>query len=235
MKKALILGSVCLLGALAPVTAKAQYTSIANQVASALQAPLSGSSAYKGFVEASYLKGLGNLEADFLEFTTTQGFQYNSWFYMGVGLGVQVVFTHVSENFPNYDQKPGYPWYDPTPSDWNGPTRHSRTSGVMIPLYTDFRFTPTGNDTGVYIDLRLGGDFLVGKNDLRVGDGYITNNEYFYLKPSVGTRIRTNQNNPRQALDIGVSYQLLTANYWGGWGTDHRVMNALGVSLGYEW
>ena len=74
--------------------AQAQYYEIANQLPSLLQPALSGSMRYKGFVEAGYVKGIGNYNADFLGFSTSQGFQYSSWFFMGVGIGADVLFSH---------------------------------------------------------------------------------------------------------------------------------------------
>ncbi|MDE5808403.1 MAG: hypothetical protein K2H76_09820, partial [Muribaculaceae bacterium] len=65
------------------IPASAQYYEIANQLPSLISPALSGSGRYKGFVDAGYTKTLGEYNADFLEFSTSQGYQYNSWFYMG--------------------------------------------------------------------------------------------------------------------------------------------------------
>lgn len=222
MKKIYTIGIIAA-AAMAVIPAEAQYYSIANQLANVIQAPLNGSGRYKGFADISYLKGLGNVEADFLEFSTSQGYQYNSWFYMGVGLGASVVFSHQDDNVA-----PGY-WQQP---EWA--MRNSRTTGVMIPLFTDFRFTPWGNSFGLYIDLRVGCSFLVGKDYLRINRGYLTNQEYFYLRPSIGYKIPVNKNNPKQAIDVGATYQLLTSNYWSGYYTN-KAVNAVGLTLSYEW
>lgn len=221
MKKIYALAVAALASSTIPVAA--QYYSIANQVANVLQAPLNGSGRYKGFADVSYVKGLGNIEADFLEFSTSQGYQYNSWFYMGVGLGASVVFSH-----PDNTVAPGY-WDQPQWAE-----RPSTTTGVMIPLFTDFRFTPWGNTFGLYIDLRVGCSFLVGKDYLRINRGYLTNQEYFYLRPSLGFKIPVNKEKPKQALDFGVTYQLLTSNYWSGYYTDQAI-NGVGFTLSYEW
>lgn len=221
MKK--IYALTAIFATVATTAATAQYYNIANQVANVLQAPLNGSARYKGFVEASYIKGLGNVEADFLEITTSQGMQYNSWFYMGVGLGASVVFSHQDNNVPaDYWNQPGYI------------DRDSRTTGVMIPLFTDFRFTPWGNNMGLYIDVKAGCSFLVGKDYLRINRGYLTNQEYFYLRPSIGVKVPVNPDKPKQAIDFGVSYQLLTSNYWNGYYTD-KAINGLGLTIAYEW
>ena len=176
--------------------AQAQYYEIANQLPSLLQPALSGSMRYKGFVEAGYVKGIGNYNADFLGFSTSQGFQYSSWFFMGVGIGADVLFSHTSDSW-------GQDW-----DDWDSP-------GVMIPLFTDFRFNIGGQKgASFFIDLKVGCSFLIGKDYIRINDGYLTNQEYFYLRPSLGVRIPTNSQNPKQAFNIGVQYQLLTSDYW---------------------
>lgn len=222
MKKNLL--PLLILIAVGVPSANAQYYNIINQATGLLQAPLSGSSSYKGFVEASFVKGIGTPEADFTEITTTQGFQYNSWFFMGLGLGVQLVSSHVDKNYlvpPQYLDSP----------QWN----HSSTkTGCMIPLYTDFRFTPWGTDTGVYLDLRAGCSFLIGRNYLAINQGYLTSQEYFYFKPTLGVRVPISLEKPRQAIDFGVSYQLLTSNYWSGYNSN-KVLSALGLTIGYEW
>ncbi len=221
MKKIYALAALALLSV--PSAVKAQYYNIANQVANVLQAPLNGLARYKGFVDASYVKGLGNTRADFLEFSTSQGVQYNSWFYMGAGLGVSVVFSHPDDNLPS--------------SYWEQPAfleRSSSKTGVMIPLFTDFRFTPWGNQLGLYVDLRLGCSFLVGNDYLRINQGYLTNQEYFYLKPSIGVKIPVSKEHPKQAFDLGLSYQLLASNYWSGY-YSNRAISSMGLTASFEW
>ncbi len=88
-----------ILSMLSSLSASAQYYEIANRIPSLIQPALSGSGQYKGFIEAGYSKTLGNYDADFLELSTSQGFQYNSWFYMGVGLGVDVLFSHKNDDW----------------------------------------------------------------------------------------------------------------------------------------
>ncbi len=82
--------------------------------------------------------------------------------------------------------------------------------------------------------MRLGASFLVTNSDLRINEGYITNNEYFYLRPSIGIHIPVNPEKNTSAFNIGISYQLLTANYWDSW-QRNTTLNALGVNASYEW
>ncbi|MBD5289155.1 MAG: hypothetical protein HDS26_00530 [Bacteroides sp.] len=226
-----LLSSIILLTLGGASSASAQYYSIINQATNALSAPLSGSARYKGFVEASYVKGLGDLSANFFEITTTQGYQYTSWFYMGVGLGVQFVHSTLAQipfSTPEGIGSYGYDRWD----DYN----RSKQNGVMIPLYTDFRFTPWGVGMGAYIDLRAGCDFLIGNRRLAINNGYLTNQQYFYFKPSIGFRLPLTLSGSKQAFDLGFSYQMLTGNYWGwGWNSSSQVLSSIGVSLGFEW
>lgn len=209
-----------LLGA---VSASAQYYEMANQLQRLITPALIGGFNYKGFVDASYLKGLGDKNADFVELTTTQGFTYSSWFFMGVGAGVDVIFTNPNDG--------ANPWgYNDEYVNRKG---HSKT-GWIIPLYTDFRFNiGDAVNTSFFIDVRVGAAFLLGNKYLEIGDGFLSNNEHFYLKPSLGIRIPMNDSG-KQALNVGLSYQLMTSNYWY---RDSRdiTLNSLGVSLGFEW
>lgn len=213
-----------ILSMLSSLSASAQYYEIANRIPSLIQPALSGSGQYKGFIEAGYSKTLGNYDADFLELSTSQGFQYNSWFYMGVGLGVDVLFSHKNDDWGSDWENPSY-----------GSDRGSTTTAAMIPLFTDFRFNIGGNSgASFFIDMKVGCSFLLGNKHISIGDGYLTNQEYFYLRPSIGMRIPTNSRNPKQAVDIGINYRLLTSNYWNSW-SRNITLNSIGVSLAFEW
>lgn len=208
------------------LSANAQYYEIANQLPGLIRPALTGSTNYKGFVEAGYTRTLGSKSADFLEFSTSQGFMYSNWFYMGVGIGVDVLFAHQNDNW-------GDGWNMAQPSfDYN----HSSTqTAAMLPLFTDFRFMLGGlRNVAFFIDLKVGCSFLLGDEYIRIGDGYLTNRQYFYLHPSLGLRIPTNPQNSKQAFDIGISYKLLTSNYW-SFHNSNTTLNGLGVSLAYEW
>lgn len=226
MKKiiSLIMVAAVALGIAAP-SAKAQYYEIANQIPQLITPALTGGMRYKGFAEAKYIKGIGNHNVDFLGFSTSQGFKYADWFFMGVGIGVDVVFSHVGDNPVQWN--PNVPAYDSGRSTTN--------TGVMIPLFTDFRFNIGGQSSAsFFFDVKLGCSFLVGKDYLRVDNGYLSSEEYFYLRPSLGVRIPVNKNNSRQAVNVGVSYQLLTSNYWNSY-YSNVTLNGLGVDLSYEW
>lgn len=215
--------AVALTALFAGITAHAQYYQLANQIPQMLQPALSGGFNYKGFVDASYTKGVGPRQADFVELSTTQGFQYSTWFYMGVGLGVQAIMTNRGEN---YD-----PWQ--YPDEWDSDHGMSKT-GWMLPLFTDFRFNiGKPQTTSFFIDLKLGASFLLSSDYLEIGDGYINSNQTFYFKPTIGMRIPLNDSG-RQALNIGVSYQLMTQNYWYRYSSD-IALSSFGCTVGFEW
>ena len=205
--------------------AKAQYYQIANQLSGLISPAIQGGFNYKGYVELSGTAGVGTNRANFIGISTTQGFRYASWFYMGAGIGVDVAMSQLDGESP----QPGSadtPW---------GYYRTSKTK-AMIPVFTDFRFN-LGEDssTSMFIDLKLGAAWLIGSNYLRMNSGYMTSDAQFFVKPTVGVRVPVNPKNPRQAFNIGLTYQLLTSNGEYYWRNGSISLNNFGVTIGYEW
>ena len=223
---AIILGLVLAMGCF---QAKAQYYQMANQVANLIRPALTGGLNYKGFVESGYTGFVGDKKAGMLDISTVQGFRYANWFFMGVGAGVDILFSQPDDNW-------GYGWAD-NPS-YNNYYNHGDTkTAVMIPLFTDFRFNignSDGSTVSMFADLRLGGSFLIGNNYVRIGQGYLTKSECFYLRPSLGIRIPVSESNVKQAINIGIHYQLLTQNYWCAYGSS-TTLNGVGASISFEW
>lgn len=224
MKKlSILLAALALL--LCTPAAKAQYYELANQLPKLISPALSGSLNYKGYVELSGLAGLGDNRANFIELSTSQGFKYSSWFFMGVGIGVDVAMAQQPElrDIPS-DDAGGYYGYG------------SAKTKMMIPVFTDFRFN-IGNeqDTSFFIDLKLGAAWIMGSSYLRLNNGYLSNQTQFYMKPTMGIRIPINSQNSRQAVNIGVTYQLLTSNNNYGWHSRSLTLNNIGATVGFEW
>ena len=218
--------------ALAAPSANAQYVELAQQLPNLISPALSGSLNYKGFVELSGTAGIGSNRANFVGISTTQGFMYANWFYMGVGVGVDVAMTNVNGNAPYSGD------YDPTYNGWPSYYYHSSsTTKAMIPVFTDFRFYIGPLDKlGGYVDLKLGASWLIGDSYLRMQHGRLGGATQFYFKPSVGLRIPTNPQNPKQAVNVGLTYQLTTANnnfYY--WDANDLTLSSLGFSVSYEW
>lgn len=207
-----------------PAGARAQYYEIANQLPSLIRPALSGSSAYRGSLEAAYSKTVGSYDADFLEFSTSQGFLYAGRFFWGVGIGADILFAHPADN---WGQQTSSPAFD---------TGRSRTTtAVMLPLFTDFRLSlGSPGSANFFLGLRVGCSFLLSDDYIKIGNGVLTNREYFYLRPSLGIRIPADRSNPKKAIAIALNYKLLTGNYW----VDRRhniALNGFGVSAAFEW
>ena len=224
MKKLLSLSVAAGLAAGMAVPARAQYYEIANQLPSLISPALSGSMQYRGFVEASGLAGMGKNRANFLGISTSQGFQYASWFVMGVGMGVDVAMAQQDDRYVAWD-----------PDDWEyGGTAKTK---CMIPVFTDFRFR-IGNDNSVaaVIGLKLGAAWLLGDDDLMMKTAYMSNETQFYFRPSLGVRIPVSSQNPKQAVNVAVTYQLLTSNNnYTYWHDNSVTLHNLGLTVGFEW
>ncbi|MDE6271818.1 MAG: YdgA family protein [Muribaculaceae bacterium] len=207
-------------------SANAQYAQIVNQIPELLSPALSGSMNYRGFVDATATFGIGNDRANFIGVSTTQGFQYASWFFMGVGIGVDVATSSTSDRYTSLRPDPGY-----------GPSM-ARTK-AMIPLFSDFRFNFGSNsNASFYADIKAGAAWLLGNSFLELNNGSLSTRTQFILRPSIGVRIPVNKQKPKQAVNIGVTYQLITANNsWGYWNNSYydTTLNSLGVNVGYEW
>ena len=215
--------AIALLFCMATLSSQAQYYELANQLPSLISPALSGSMRYKGYVDAGFTGGFTDNKANLMSFSTSQGFQYADWFFMGAGIGVDVTFRNNDLNMES-------------PSDrWD----YSTTStGVMMPIFTDFRFI-LGNSRSVtqfFIDLKIGATFLLGNDYMEFKDGYLTNNANFYLKPTIGVRIPVNSKNQRQAVNLGIAYQLITSgNNLTWYGGNTLTLNSIGATVGFEW
>lgn len=200
-------------------TVSAQYYQLVNQATDMIGTAIRGGANYRGFFDVSYVRGIGDKKANFLEFSTTQGLKYGNLFFMGVGAGVDLMHTEVNT------------------TAWS-PTNHNTTrNAVMIPLYTDFRLnTGSPATASFFLDVKVGGGFFVSNDYILVGDGYINSSSSFYLKPTVGLRIPVSKTNPKLAVNVGGSYQLITNSYWYNPGQNNSVtLSALGLNIGFEW
>ena len=220
--------AVALSTSFSSLTAEAQYYDIVSQIPNLISPALSGSMKYKGMVDATATFGVGHDRANFVGVSTSQGFQYSSWFFMGAGIGIDVAMSSTSDQ-PRPGLGPDY--YRPVYPDM------SRTK-AMVPVFTDFRFNIGGmQGPSMFVDIKAGAAWLLGNSYLELNSGALSNKAQFMLRPSIGVRIPTNRNRPASAMNIGVTYQLLTAdNSWSYWSNNYGpTLSSLGVSLGYEW
>lgn len=202
-------------------SSSAQYYEIANQLPSLIQPALSGSFRYKGYLDFTGTAGMGTNRANFVGISTTQGFQYADWFFMGAGLGVDLAIAPD----PNGDFINDNPW------------QHIRASQkrVMIPVFSDFRFIIGSQSVGCFIDLKVGSTWLIGNRYLELKEGYLSTAAQFLFRPSLGIRIPIRSSNPKQAFSIGVTYQLITSSNNYGWFDRGNTLNSLGFNVGFEW
>lgn len=205
--------------------AAGQYSNIVNGLTNVLMPAISGSSTYKGFVDVAYTQGFGTYRTNFATLSTTQGYQFTPWFYMGAGIGVDVLWSSVNNDWGNQ-------WQESYPDRYDD--NYTSTS-AMIPIFTDFRFN-IGKRTqpSFFIDLKIGAAFLCTNNYVKIRNGYLTNTSYFYMQPSLGVRIPVNGNNSKNAVNVGLHYRLITSDYWSGYQSS-IVLNGLGLNVGYEW
>ena len=207
------------------VNARAQYYDLVSQIPNLISPALSGSLNYKGYVDATATFGIGHNRANFVGLSTSQGFRYSNWFFMGAGVGIDLVTSSINDR-DNLDFAP-YPI-----------TRATSRTKAMIPIFSDFRFN-IGNNGGasVFLDIKAGATWLIGSSYLELNDGALSNRAQFLLRPSLGVRLPVVSKNPKSALNIGVTYQLITAdNSWGYWNNNFSpTLNSLGVNIGYEW
>ncbi|MCM1111288.1 MAG: hypothetical protein NC336_08770 [Clostridium sp.] len=199
--------------------ADAQYVQIANAIPSIISPALSGSVAYKGFVELSGIAGIGETRCNFVELSTSQGFRYASWFFMGVGIGIDAAIAPETDVLT-----------DPGPNYYPGTTR----TACMIPVFTDFRFN-IGPSAGLsaYLGAKVGAAWLLGDDYLSVNYHLIGHGTQFYFQPSVGVRIPVSSSSQSQAVNIGLTYRLLTSN--NGWRSMSTTLNGIGASISFEW
>ena len=221
--KRICLPAICFM---AVGTASAQYYEIANQLPGLISPALSGSLNYKGFVELSGVAGLGDNRANFIGVSTTQGFRYASWFFMGVGMGIDVAMAKHDDGLnelPSGQQ----PWYY---------QRSSSTTKAMLPIFSDFRFNiGPENGASCYIDMKVGAAWFLGDSYFELRDARMGRGAQFYFKPSIGIRVPVNAQKPRQAFNFGITYQLITSGNNYSWDGSSVTLNSIGASISYEW
>ncbi len=214
-----------LLGAASVLPGNAQVSRIAEGIKNVLSPALSGASTYKGYVTADYTQGFGTYRTNFASLTTSQGYKFTSWFYMGAGLGVDLLWSTADDTWSQAMQE-GRPGWE---------HNNYTTSALMIPVFSDFRFiTGTQTSPSFFLNLRLGASFLCSDSYVKIHDGYLSQREYFFFQPSIGIRIPISSTRPKQAVDIGMHYRLTTSEYWSTWQYTAAI-NGLGVNLSFEW
>ena len=74
-----------------------------------------------------------------------------------------------------------------------------------------------------------------GRQYLGLYDRCMGHGAQFFLQPTLGVRIPVSAANPDRAMNIGVSYRLITSNNNYSWNSNTATLNGFGVSVAYEW
>lgn len=234
MKRYLAIALAAVMTIIAGQEARAQYWQAASQLQNLLSPALSGSGRYKGSVELMGVAGIDDSKLNHIEISTSQGYQYNSWFYMGAGIGIDIVMNKKEELF----YTPDFSDYDFW-NNYNANIRATENTGVMLPIFTDFRFNiPFGQDVkaaAMYIDLRLGASWLLGDKYIDIRHGWLGHSANFYFRPTIGVRFPLSSSNPNRAINIGLSYLLLSADSNNSYYGSHQILSSLGASISFEW
>lgn len=201
--------------------ARAQYYELANQLTNLISPALSGSATYRGYVDLTGTAGIGTNRANFVGISTSQGFQYAPWFFMGAGIGIDVAMARGDDAV--YETS-GY---------YGSCTTKTQ---AMLPVFSDFRFNiGSAKSSSFFIDLKIGAAWFLGSKYLEMTDFTMGHGAQFFLRPTVGLRIPVNAANTKQAFNIGVSYQLLTSNNNYRRNGASGTLSAFGATIGFEW
>lgn len=215
------------LGMMSVIGASAQYYELANQLTGLISPALSGAGNYKGYVELSGVAGMGENRANFIGISTSQGYRYSSWFFMGAGLELDVVMAKYSadrNSAPSAEMPDFF-------------RRSSSENKVMLPVFSDFRFNIGGSNGGAscFVDLKIGAAWFLGNSYLALENARMGRGAQFFLKPTIGVRVPVSSRNSRQAFNIGITYQLITSDNNYAWAGNSVTLNSLGATIGFEW
>lgn len=57
----------------------------------------------------------------------------------------------------------------------------------------------------------------------------------FFLQPTIGVRIPVSLNDTRHAMNLGLTYRLITSNNNYSWNDNTATLNGFGLAIAYEW
>jgi hypothetical protein len=178
---------------------------------------------YKGFLEVGFGGGVGDYRANELDILTTHGMQIGNSVFVGLGTGVNVLFTqNDNNNFYNS-------------SSYNG---NYNTTAAMIPLYADLRLKMGGGRTVPFLDLKLGTTYLVNSGDVYINDRYLDSGASLYFSPSIGVHMDLLGT---AGFNVALTYSLISQNtrdyyYDDGYYDGERLsLNNLGARISVEW
>lgn len=136
------------------------------------------------------------------------GYQFNPYFYLGAGIGI---------NGMNGDYHP------------DGPANHPKLSGTYMPIFANARINFSKKRNTLFLDYKTG--YGTGGNTDVVGGGFFIAGAigYSFGNLDVAFQIITHECN--------FDYEYYQSNYWGGyWETqnDYNAFLQYGLSVGYH-
>lgn len=187
--------------------------------------------AYKGFLELGYSGGVSEYSANQLDVLTTHGVTFGSNLFLGVGLGVNILYPDENGN-PISHLDGGH--YMP-----EGRYSYNKETAVMVPVYFDLKYNFGNGAVRPFVDVKLGAAFLGNDHAVSIGDGWLDDREGFYFSPTIGVNIPTSS---RVGINIGVTYNLISQKYYyydyyydHYYSNDGISLHSLGVKFSIEW
>lgn len=179
-----------------------------------------GEISYKGFVEAGYAIGLGDMKRNRIDVSTSHGVQFGGYFFAGLGTGVKF-FTGAKYYF-DVDEKDEL---------------DKKDSFISIPIFADLRANLLKNNSiNPFIGLKIG--YAIGfekkTNDNNYGE-YCCKMKFggFICTPTIGCRFGINE---KMGLNVSMGYDIQKANweysgsnYYGNSGSDDGKVAANGL------
>lgn len=178
---------------------------------------------YKGFLEGGYTAGVGKYKLNSIDVFTTHGIAVNPQLFFGIGSGAQILSSTEQSTI-----------------DWknhNKDTYKPKDSGVMIPIYFNFRYCFKSEGITPWFDAKAGVSFLTS-NHLSVGDDYLDNDVSMFISPAIGVRFPLG----KCGLNLGLVYNYTTQrfNYYDRvrrvWVERYGIsLHNLGARISLEW
>lgn len=173
-----------------------------------------GETSYKGFVEAGYAIGLGDVKRNRIDVSTSHGVQFGGHFFAGLGTGVKF-FTGAKYycEQPDYDNDDNDDYYKG--SKGKSYDIDKKDSFISIPIFADLRANLfEDNSINPFIGLKIG--YAIGfekkTNDNNNYGKYCCKMKFggFICTPTIGCRFGINE---KMGLNVSMGYDIQKANW----------------------
>lgn len=181
-----------------------------------------GETSYKGFVEAGYAIGLGDMKRNRIDVSTSHGVQFGGHFFAGLGTGVKFFtgakyYCEVDPNHYGYD-------FDKGSKGKKSYDIDEKDSFISIPIFADLRANLfEDNSINPFIGLKIGYAIGIEKKKILFEETYYDYfGEYHYedfckmkfggfiCTPTIGCRFSINETT---GLNVSMGYDIQKANW----------------------